>query len=344
MHGCQRRSAAWKAATIALLAFLPALAQVGCGPVNTQRRIAPPAATGGATVADLASQLALEIVDSSPTRASLRRGGDTIMLFAEPGGRVYVNGRPVDVPGAGLIESGRKSVHFTPALINAIAAALPDRPTHPKPGPLRVARRKKTIPPGPETPKLGRVVIDAGHGGNDVGTDAAVRLYGIRLYEKTVNLSVALAVAKLMRLRGAEVHMTRTSDTSVSLDARVDMANRLKPKLFVSIHANSMPRTSMRGFLILRPSVASADSLAAAATIERHLVRIGLGGEVRKDVRDLRVLRKTTCPAVLVEMSYLSNRYDAQMLANSHSRAKIAVAIADAITEYLKKRPTRRRR
>ena len=342
MHGCQRRSAAWKAATIALLAFLGALAQVGCGPVNTRRRSALPVATGGATVGDLASQLALEVVASSPTRATLRRGTDTIMLFSEPGGRAFVNGRPVDVPGAGLIETGRKSVHFPPALINAIAAALPDRPKPPRHKP--VASRRKTTPPTPRKPRLGRVVIDAGHGGRDVGTDAAVRLYGIRLYEKTVNLPVAQAVAGILKLRGADVHMTRTRDTFVSLDDRVDLANRLRPKLFVSIHANSMPRTSMRGFLILRPAVASADSLAAAATIERHLAAIGLAGEVRSDVRDLRVLRKTTCPAVLVEMGYLSNRYDAQILADSRWRAKIAAAIANAVTEYLKKRPARRKR
>ena len=183
-------------------------------------------------------------------------------------------------------------------------------------------------------------MIDAGHGGPDVGTDAAVRLYGVQLYEKTANLAIARAVANTLRLRGAEVRMTRDTDAAVSLDSRVYMANHLKPKLFVSIHANSLGQTSRRGFLVLRPAAASADSLAAAATVERHLAAIGMDGEVRKDVRGLRVLRKTTCPAILVETAYLSNRYDARMLATSQGRTRIATAIADAVTEFLAKRAT----
>jgi N-acetylmuramoyl-L-alanine amidase len=343
MHGCQRRDAARKAAPIVLMAFLAAAAQVGCVRVTIDEPAPPRVTAKRDAVGDLASRLGLAIVESSPTRATLQRGANTVMLFSDPGGRAYVNGKPVNVPDGGRILAGKTSMHFPPALIDAIGSALPKDPPKP-PKPVTQTHKKKTGPPNPRPIKLGRVLIDAGHGGDDTGTDAAFRLYGIRLYEKDVNLPVAQAVAKMLKLRGAEGHMTRTRDRTVSLDDRVSVANRLRPKLFVSIHANSMAQTSMRGFLLLRPAVASADSLDAAAIVERHLVRIGLSGEVRKDVRALRVLRKTTCPAILIEMGYLSNRYDARMLADPHWRTKIATAIADAVTEYLKKRAGRPRR
>ena len=344
MHGCQRRDAAWNAAAAALILFLSAGAQVGCVRINTPGRTAGPLAARTATVGDLASRLGLEVVESLSARATLRRGTHTIMLFSGPGGRAYVNGKGVDVPGAGRIVAGYKSVRFPRALIDAIASAMPEDQQPTKPNGAADGKKPRPAKPKPKPIRLGRVVIDAGHGGHDTGTDAAVRRHGIRLYEKTVNLSVALAVAKMLKLRGAEVRMTRTRDTFVSLDDRVYIANRLRPLLFVSIHANSMAQASMRGFLILRPAAGSADSLDAAATIERHLTRIGLDGEVRRDVRGLRVLRKTTCPAVLVEMSYLSNLYDARMLADPRCRGKIATAIADAVTEFLRKRAPRRRR
>jgi len=343
MHGCRRRAAAWNAAPIVLVALLAAAVQTGCVQVRTKNPAPLSVTPQRAGLRDLSSELGLVIVESSRARATLRRGADTVMLFAGPGGRAYINGQPLNVPDGGRILAGKTSVHFPPALIDAIADALPRRAPKPTPSAPR-ARQPKPKPLKTWPVKLGRVLIDAGHGGHDPGTDVAVRLHAIRLYEKDVNLPVAHAVAKMLKRRGADVHMTRTTDTTVSLERRVSMANRLRPKLLVSIHANSIDDTSMRGFMIIRPAVASADSLDAAATVERHLVKIGLDGEVRKDVRGLRVLRKTTCPAVLIEMGYLSNVYDARMLADSRWRGKIATAIADAVTEFLKKRVASRRR
>ena len=337
MHGCQRRDAP-RGALFLLATALLAAGSIGCADFHYAPYDPAPLSQVAktATVLDLASRVGLVIVESAPHRATLRRGDDVVMLFSEPGGQAYVNGRPIDVPGGGHITVGPKSVRFPPALIGAIASAMPKpRPVAPPRPPARPAVRTR---PQPRPLGLGRVVIDAGHGGVDVGTDAAVRLYGIRLYEKTVNLSIARAVANMLRLRGADVHMTRDNDAAVSLDSRVYMANHLKPKLFMSIHANSLGQTSRRGFMVLRPAAASADSLAAAATVERHLAAIGMDGEVRKDVRGLRVLRKTTCPAILVETAYLSNRADARMLATSQGRTRIATALANAVTEFLTKR------
>jgi len=343
MHGCKRRDAVRNATLLAIIALLT-MGTGGCGSYESfsARPTPRPPVARTATVRDLVTRVGMTVIDSSHTGASLRRGSHVVMLFPGPGGKAYLDGKPIEIPGGGTIEAHGSELRFPHALVDAIAAALP-RPTPPRPIAITPEHGPK---PGvkPLPVKLGRVIIDPGHGGNDPGTDAAVRLYGMQLYEKSVNLAISLAVADMLKRRGVEVRMTRDSDRAVSLDQRVHLANSLKPKLFISIHANSMPQTSRRGFMILRPAVASADSLAAASTVERRLRAIGLGGEVRADTRGLRVLKKTTCPAILVETAYLSNRYDAQLLANPKSRTKIATAIADGITEFLKKRASSPRR
>jgi N-acetylmuramoyl-L-alanine amidase len=83
--------------------------------------------------------------------------------------------------------------------------------------------------------KIGRIVIDAGHGGHDSGTLGAD---GIE--EKDVVLDVALRLGKLLHDRlGAEIVYTRSDDTFIPLETRTAIANKAQADLFLSIHANS---------------------------------------------------------------------------------------------------------
>src|SRR6202163_1876046 len=84
--------------------------------------------------------------------------------------------------------------------------------------------------------KIGRIVIDAGHGGHDTGTIGPTGLM-----EKDLCLDVALRVGKLIqqRLPGAEVIYTRDDDTFIPLERRTEMANEAQADLFLSVHANS---------------------------------------------------------------------------------------------------------
>src|ERR1700722_12482318 len=77
------------------------------------------------------------------------------------------------------------------------------------------------------------VVIDPGHGGDDTG---AVNGQAV---EKRINLGVALKLADLLRAKGTKVVLTRNIDTSIRLDDRAGLANKLKADLFVSIHTNA---------------------------------------------------------------------------------------------------------
>src|SRR6185312_7411431 len=91
--------------------------------------------------------------------------------------------------------------------------------------------------------KINRIVIDAGHGGHDDGTIGADGVL-----EKDVVLDVALRLASLVQTRlGAEVVLTRSDDTFVPLTERTAIANRYKADLFLSIHANSSPASSVAG-------------------------------------------------------------------------------------------------
>src|SRR5581483_3278302 len=92
--------------------------------------------------------------------------------------------------------------------------------------------------------KIGRIVIDPGHGGHDTGTIGPTGLM-----EKDLCLDVALRLEKIIqqRLPGAEVLLTRSDDTFIPLEERTEIANRAKADLFISIHANSSRDHAARG-------------------------------------------------------------------------------------------------
>jgi N-acetylmuramoyl-L-alanine amidase len=91
--------------------------------------------------------------------------------------------------------------------------------------------------------KIGKIVIDAGHGGHDTGT-----IGPNGLLEKDVVLDVSKRLGRLLESRlGAEVIYTRQDDTFIPLETRTAIANRERADLFISIHANSSRDSDARG-------------------------------------------------------------------------------------------------
>src|SRR5215471_8150740 len=92
--------------------------------------------------------------------------------------------------------------------------------------------------------KIGRIVIDAGHGGHDTGTIGPTGLM-----EKDLCLDIALRLGKIVqqKLPGADIVFTRSDDTFIPLEERTHLANEAKADLFISIHANSSPDHGARG-------------------------------------------------------------------------------------------------
>jgi len=219
--------------------------------------------------------------------------------------------------------------------------------------------------------RIKKIVIDAGHGGNDPG---AIGRTGLR--EKDINLDIAKRLKSVLKSEGVEVVMTRSTDTFVPLSRRVEMANNSGADLFISIHSNANRVRSLNGFEVYyvassvndskraytsaryetlnldNVSLASqslelkailwdmiyTNSRAEAIELSRSLCR-AMNNNL--DVRILgvkgarfEVLRGVRMPAVLIETGFLSNYHEERMLKNSYYRQKIAQAIEQGIRDY----------
>jgi N-acetylmuramoyl-L-alanine amidase len=169
------------------------------------------------------------------------------------------------------------------------------------------------------------VVVDAGHGGKDSG---AYRRYGPP--EKLVALDVAQRLNRKLRESQLKTVMTRDSDVFIELNDRVAIENAQKNAVFVSIHFNDSRRRGVRGVETYYHSGASFD---LANGIQAKLMTIPRSRNGGVHTANFRVLRLATCPAVLVECGYLSNRNDGSQARDSEYRELLADRIAEAIVE-----------
>jgi N-acetylmuramoyl-L-alanine amidase len=202
----------------------------------------------------------------------------------------------------------------------------------PNPQPLSSIKTPKPSSPSPTRPSKGRVVIvvDPGHGGKDPG---AIGIGGLR--EKDVILPISKRVAEILKQNGVEVVLTRKSDYFVSLQGRVDIAERSDADVFVSIHANSAGAN--------RPGVNGLETYyyesgqRLAQSVHRNILRsVNIKD---RGVRKARfyVLRKSSMPSILVETGFLTGREDASNLRNSLYQNKMAEGIARGVLQYLNK-------
>ena len=169
------------------------------------------------------------------------------------------------------------------------------------------------------------VVVDAGHGGKDSG---AYRRYGPP--EKVVALDVAQRLNRKLRESQLKTVMTRDSDVFIELNDRVAIENAQKNAIFVSIHFNDSRRRGVRGFETYYHSGASFD---LANGIQQKLMTIPNSKNGGVHTANFRVLRNATCPAVLVECGYLSNRSEGNQARDWEYRELLADRIAEAIVQ-----------
>jgi N-acetylmuramoyl-L-alanine amidase len=170
------------------------------------------------------------------------------------------------------------------------------------------------------------VVVDAGHGGKDSG---AYRRYGPP--EKVVALDVAQRLNRKLRESQLKTVMTRDSDVFIELNDRVAIENAQKNAIFVSIHFNDSRRRGVRGFETYYHSGPSFD---LANDIQQKLMTIPNSKNGGVHTANYRVLRNATCPAVLVECGYLSNRSEGNQARDWEYRELLADRIAEAIVEH----------
>jgi N-acetylmuramoyl-L-alanine amidase/putative methionine-R-sulfoxide reductase with GAF domain len=216
-------------------------------------------------------------------------------------------------------------------------------------------------------PKM-RIVVDAGHGGWDLGT---VGRQG--LLEKDLVLEIAQRLGKLLESRlGADVILTRNDDNYIPLDERAGMANQVQADLFISVHANYSDLPSARGVetyytnffsapnakdLETRQSTPSnknavtaslsptelhdkiEQSRRLAASVQRSLygtLAVQNPGLRDRGVKEASyvVLTETAMPGILAEVSFVSSPTDEQKLRSDGYREQIAEALYKGIARY----------
>ena len=200
---------------------------------------------------------------------------------------------------------------------------------------------------GSET--IDTVVLDAGHGGHDKG---AYSPYG---YEKQFTLDVVGRTRLLLMQAGYKVVLTRTNDTFIPLHARTAIANRYPHALFISVHFNSggagtgletytlAPR-GVPSMMADGPRVSDLNECAgngcdsqnmalATATHAALVVRSKMYDRGIKRARFV-VIRDIKIPGVLIEGGFLSNTYDAKLVATPEYRQQMAGGILQAVQNY----------
>ncbi len=246
-------------------------------------------------------------------------------------------------------------------------AVAPDMPSTHEAEPTSAGDRSLTRALGL---KIGRIVVDAGHGGHDTGT-----IGPNGLVEKDLVLDVALRLGRLLETRlGADVIYTRDDDTFIPLETRTAVANEHQADLFISVHANSSPDPSARGVetyylnftsnpdalevaarenAVSQKSIFELQDLVKKITLKEKIEESrelasdvqqslynGLGSK-HSSLRDrgvkkapFVVLIGANMPSILAEISFVSNPTDAAKLETPEYREKIAESLYKGIAKY----------
>ena len=219
--------------------------------------------------------------------------------------------------------------------------------------------------------KIGKIVIDPGHGGHDTGT-----IGPNGLQEKDVVLDVAKRLGRLLESRlGAEVIYTRQDDTFIPLETRTAIANRERADLFISIHANSSHDSDARGVetyylnftsspealeVAARENAVSEKSIHELQDLVKKIAlkeKIEESREFAGDVQEslygglalnnagirnrgikkapFIVLIGANMPSILAEISFVSNPTDERKLETSEHRQRIAESLYRGVSKYV---------
>lgn len=192
-------------------------------------------------------------------------------------------------------------------------------------------KQEPTIMLNPTNPKTSSdkrcIVLDAGHGGTDTGA------IGGGINEKDITLDVSKRVEKLLKQKGYDVKMTRTDDTYVSLQDRVEFSEKYAPDIFVSIHVNSSVKPEITG---VETHYYHQESMSLA-----QVVHSAFASAVQSPNRGLfkskfYVINHTTSPSILIEIGFISNADERVQLIGEKRKQATAKSIADGIQEYFK--------
>lgn len=197
---------------------------------------------------------------------------------------------------------------------------------------MRISIRRPPLIASPDSALAGLIIaVDAGHGGDN---DGALGSTGKK--EKEITLSIARHLDSLLRMRGAKVVMTRTTDETVSMADRTDKILNSGAQLLVSIHANSTSASSdpelSKGTSAYYHHIGfqSLANILYGKMLELGLDQFGVVGSFNFSLNAL-----TQSPNVLVETAFMSNPEDEMLLLDDNFRTRIAVQITKGLEEFV---------
>jgi N-acetylmuramoyl-L-alanine amidase len=216
------------------------------------------------------------------------------------------------------------------------------------------------------------IVLDPGHGGNDLG--ASWKMGRLAIYEKDLVLALSQDLKAHLEAQGLKVGMTRSQDTFLTLPERTQLANQASPQLFLSLHLNFDIHRKRRGYEIYLLSLKAPESEARAAIArENQIIPDELPEGVDRAVADLRaealfeaslswskllqnrlkaalppasskpirmgpfyVLYGSQSPALLLELGYLSSQADRDLLLSPSARQGLLQQLSQGLAERIK--------
>ncbi len=228
--------------------------------------------------------------------------------------------------------------------------------------------------PTPETVQAD-LIIDAGHGGNDWGTEGVYR--GQKFFEKNLTLEIARELKREIEKKSYKVLLTRDDDVYLGLSERANFANRNRSNLFLSIHLNYEPQSKLKGYEIyilslkandlseshkallienmkiptgksadmaqnalqeLKAEIHFKESLGWARVIDGALSKSHFAAD-KKSIKmgPFYLLYSVEMPSVLLELAYLNNPKDIENLVNHEKRSKVLAPLIEDLAKTLKK-------
>lgn len=174
---------------------------------------------------------------------------------------------------------------------------------------------------------MARIVLDAGHGGQDSGA------VGNGLKEKDLTLAIVKHIGRMLgEYEGVEVHYTRTDDRFLELSERAEIANRLKADYFISVHINAGGGTGFESYIF--NNTKDAKTIAYQNVIHQEILKaIGNVTDRGKKRANYAVLRETKMPAILTENLFIDNAKDAAKLKSEQFLLQIAYGHVQGIVK-----------
>ncbi|MBP6577990.1 MAG: N-acetylmuramoyl-L-alanine amidase [Chryseobacterium sp.] len=165
------------------------------------------------------------------------------------------------------------------------------------------------------------VVIDAGHGGTDLGANRN------GIYEKEIVLNIAKKIKALNQNQNLEIILTRDDDSYPTLTDRTGKINEIKPDFAISLHVNNSPRetTDSKGMEVFPQDNEISKKLATKFSEKFQDSKIRTG--------NLYILRESKTPTILLELGFMNNPNERNYLASEKGQSETAEKILNFINE-----------